>query len=175
MALQRGKGGSCPPPRKTEMGAWQKIICKTGRTAWQKSLVQQLGRRNFGRKRLNFGRMKLLAPLKNDPDTPMIFLADYHYNYLLIRSDLILFWHFHQFRCTSPCTGPDTDPPVTETCAKLYAELAVNEESKMAKAIMHETVMNRVLNTTSEYRVNGGRVHLQWLTVKSFKNVLELE
>ena len=73
-------------------------------------------------------------------------------------------WDFHQIRCTSPCTGPDTKPPVTETCAKLYRELAVNEE--MAKAIMHETVMNRVLNTTSEYRVNGGRVHLQWLAVK---------
>ena len=50
-----------------KLEAWQKIICKTGRTAWQKSLVQHLGRshgpplagRNFGRKGLNFGRMKL--------------------------------------------------------------------------------------------------------------------
>ena len=40
-----------------KLEAWQKIICKTGRTAWQKSLVQQLGRthapplaeRNFGK------------------------------------------------------------------------------------------------------------------------------
>ena len=74
---------------------------------------------------------------------------------LLILYDLIFFWDFHQFRCTSPCTGPDTEPPVTETCAKLYRELAVNEE--MTKEIMHETVMNRA---TSEYRVNGGRVHI---------------
>ena len=27
-----------------KLEAWPKIICKTGRTAWQKSLVQQLGR-----------------------------------------------------------------------------------------------------------------------------------
>ena len=64
---------------RTEMEAWQnrigklealqKIICMTGRTAWQKKMVQQqqygrthgtLAGRNFGRKGLNFGRMKLL-------------------------------------------------------------------------------------------------------------------
>ena len=28
--------------------AWQKIMCKTGRTAWQGSLVQQLGRTEMG-------------------------------------------------------------------------------------------------------------------------------
>ena len=30
--------------RIAKLEAWPKIICKTGRTAWQKSLVQQLGR-----------------------------------------------------------------------------------------------------------------------------------
>ena len=61
-----------------KLEALQKIICMTGRTAWQKKMVQQqqygrthgtLAGRNFGRKGLNFGRMKLLER----PGNPVMF------------------------------------------------------------------------------------------------------
>ena len=53
---------------------WQDSLAgQIGTAAWQNTWPPLAGR-NFGRKGLNFGRMKLLAPLKNDPDKPMYIL-----------------------------------------------------------------------------------------------------
>ena len=57
-------------------------------------------------------------------------------------------------RCHTNCTGPGSEPPVSPTCKLLYAELA-SPSSLLGERIMHETVMNRVLNQTVEYRVNN--------------------
>ena len=59
---------------RTEMEAWKNRIVKleawykTGKTAWQNTYTwPPLVGRNFGMKGLNFGRMKLLAPLQKRP------------------------------------------------------------------------------------------------------------
>ena len=49
------------------------------------------------------------------------------------------------------CTEPEVDPPVSPTCQKLYRELALGN----MKDLMHHTVMRRVLNETTEFRINN--------------------
>ena len=44
---------------------------------------------------------------------------------------------------------------MSPTCKLLYAELATKSEGGLAERIMQETVMNRMLNQTVEYRVNN--------------------
>ena len=51
---------------------WQDSLARQYGIAAQQNTWVLLAGRNFGRKGLNFGRMKLLAPLKNYPDTPMV-------------------------------------------------------------------------------------------------------
>ena len=57
-------------------------------------------------------------------------------------------------RCHTNCTGPGSEPPVSPTCRLLYAELA-KPSTVLGERIMHETVMNRMLNKTVEYRINN--------------------
>ena len=61
-----------------KLEAWQKKICKTGRTAWQNMVPDYPDppdrKKYVGRKGLNFGRTEWLAPPENDSATPMVII-----------------------------------------------------------------------------------------------------